>query len=114
MPIFLHRFVVNILEVNNPAVLLVPATLPHVVEHATPQIDETGIIPPSLRFVQNEPSAFDGMARIQCPRINVIDDLSIHPDLFHDTLNVVFHKLPNLFNKPVDLALRQLITSVRD
>jgi hypothetical protein len=82
VPILLHWLVVHISKVKQSSVLRIPTASPHRIEDRKPEFPQS-LIFAKLTFVEDEPSAFDRVARIELPTVEVIEDLSMGSDDFH-------------------------------
>ena len=72
MPVFLDRITMDINKVEQPAVLLIPSPLLHVIEHPAPERGKFFVSSPPLRLVQDEPRRLDGMSGIHRATVQMI------------------------------------------
>ena len=76
VPVFLYRFSFHVDEVEDAAVLFVPAVVPHPVEDGAADALQFGIAPAVTGFVEDEPGGFDSVAGGHGASIEVIDELA--------------------------------------
>src|SRR5690606_2329856 len=108
LPIFLNRFVIDVTEIKNTSVLVVPTSFPHKDNNMTSTKDEMRITLSVNCFVEDKPSCFHGMTGVQGTSVDMIDNASIRSDLLHDTTNIFFDEIVFDF---VDPAVNPFITT---
>ena len=72
MPVFAPAFAQGVAEIDNPAILLVPADFPHPIKHRGAKFYEFGIIITVFCLTHDEPGTLDGMPGVQHPSLNVV------------------------------------------
>jgi hypothetical protein len=87
-PVFLHGPAVQIGEVEQAAVLPIPAARPHAVEDAESELEQARVAAAMLGLVQDEPRAFDGVAGIERAAVEVIEHRAVGADDLHEGAEV--------------------------
>src|SRR6185312_12156686 len=110
LPVFLDRLSVDIAEIKDAAIFLIPAARPHIVEHPAAEVDQARVVAPVGGFLKDEPGAFDGMTGIQGPAVDMVDDVAVGGYLFHHAGDIVFDEIPlDLPDPPTDPLVAPLV-----
>lgn len=100
LPVLLHRFVKHIPEIQDAAMFFISSPLPYIIEHPPAKFNQVRIIAAVFRFLQDEPGAFDGMTRIKCASVNMVNDAAVRCHLFHHTAVIILYKILFYFSDP--------------
>ena len=106
LPVLLHGQAFDVAEVEDAAKLVVPAALPHPVEHRRARLDEFGVTAAVFRLVQDEPRRLDGVPGREHPPVEVVDHLAVRTDRFHDGLVLGLHEVAaDLVDRAIDVLV---------
>ncbi len=108
VPILLHGQPLHIAEVEEPAILRVPAPRPHPLEDGLAQGAQACVVAAHARLLQDEPGRLDGMAGVEHAAIEVIEELAVGADRLQHGAQVRLHEIAlDLVDTAVDPAVAQ-------